>query len=75
MGVQQSAGPVSVHCEGVEGADVPSVSLVTNGGGGDLQLMGLWLAHSHGGVGEVSLSHNSTVTKTQHQSPQSCHVH
>lgn len=27
-GVQQSAGPVSVHCESVEGADFPSVSLV-----------------------------------------------
>lgn len=33
MSVQQSAGPVSVHCcEGVEGADFPSVSLVTGGG-------------------------------------------
>lgn len=37
MGVQQSAGPVSVHCEGVEGADFPSVSLVVGMG---LQLRG-----------------------------------
>lgn len=48
VGVQQSAGPVSVHCEGVEGADFPSVSLVMGVGH---QLRGLWFAHSHGGVG------------------------
>lgn len=46
--MQQSAGPVSVHWEGVEGADFPSVSLVV---GVELQLRGLWFAHSHGGVG------------------------
>lgn len=75
-GVQQSAGPVSVHCESVEGADFPSVSLVVGVG---LQLRGGALVRTFTrwgrGGGSCSPSHNSTVTKTQHQSPQPCRVH
>lgn len=80
MGVQQSAGPVSVHCEGVEGADFPSVSLVTGWGwvgGGGLPLMGAlactFTRWGRGG-GLVSLSHNSTVTKhsTNHHNLVTC---
>lgn len=76
MGVQQSAGPVSVHCEGVEGANFPSVSLVTGVGevGWRLQLMG----HIHTvGLGwRIGLPLTQLYChKTQHQSPQPCHVH
>lgn len=75
--VQRSTGPVSVHCEGLQGVmwTIPSVTLV----GWGLQPGGLYFAHSHswGRAGRNCFpSHTALLSQTpQHQSPQPCHVH